>query len=74
MAPMDAIWLVLVKTELLPATSWLPTLWECYWYWLPGFCYVHIYKTINRKITKQQRQDHLATKVSVALMHLSANQ
>ena len=25
MAPMDAIWLVLVKTELLPATSWLPT-------------------------------------------------
>ena len=24
MAPMDAIWLVLVKTELLPATSWLP--------------------------------------------------
>ena len=23
MAPMDAIWLVLVKTELLPATSWL---------------------------------------------------
>ena len=25
MAPMDAIWLVLVKTEPLPATSWLPT-------------------------------------------------
>ena len=25
MAPMDAIWLVLVKTERLPATSWLPT-------------------------------------------------
>ena len=25
MAPVDAIWLVLVKTELLPATSWLPT-------------------------------------------------
>ena len=24
MAPMDAIWLVLVKTEPLPATSWLP--------------------------------------------------
>ena len=29
MAPMDAIWLVLVKTELLPATSWLPTLPPC---------------------------------------------
>ena len=29
MAPMDAIWLVLVKTETFPATSWLtahPTL------------------------------------------------
>ena len=25
MAPMDAIWLVLVKTKLLPATWWLPT-------------------------------------------------
>ena len=25
MAPMDAIWLVLVKTELLPATLWLPS-------------------------------------------------
>ena len=25
MAPMDAIWLVLVKTEPLPTTSWLPT-------------------------------------------------
>ena len=25
MAPMDAIWLVLVKTEPFPATSWLPT-------------------------------------------------
>ena len=25
MAPMDAIWLVLVKTEALPATSYLPT-------------------------------------------------
>ena len=24
MAPMDAIWLVLVKTEPLPTTSWLP--------------------------------------------------
>ena len=24
MAPVDAIWLVLVKTEHLPATSWLP--------------------------------------------------
>ena len=24
MAPMDAIWLVLVKMEPLPATSWLP--------------------------------------------------
>ena len=24
MYPMDAIWLVLVKTELLPTTSWLP--------------------------------------------------
>ena len=24
MAPMDAIWLVLVKTELFPATWWLP--------------------------------------------------
>ena len=29
MAPMDAIWLVLVKTEPLPATSWLPTLPPC---------------------------------------------
>ena len=26
MAPMDAIWLVLVKTYPLPATSWLPAL------------------------------------------------
>ena len=25
MTPMDAIWLVLVKTQPLPATSWLPT-------------------------------------------------
>ena len=25
MVPMDAIWLVLVKTERLPVTSWLPT-------------------------------------------------
>ena len=25
MAPIDAIQLVLVKTELLPATSWLPS-------------------------------------------------
>ena len=25
MAPMDANWLVLVKTEPLPATWWLPT-------------------------------------------------
>ena len=25
MAPIDAIWLVLVKTYPLPATSWLPT-------------------------------------------------
>ena len=25
MVPMDAIWLDLVKTELLPTTSWLPT-------------------------------------------------
>ena len=25
MAPIDAIWLVLVKAELLPATSWLPS-------------------------------------------------
>ena len=25
MTPMDAIWLVLVKTLPLPATSWLPT-------------------------------------------------
>ena len=25
MAPMDAIWLVLVETEPLPTTSWLPT-------------------------------------------------
>ena len=24
MAPMDAIWLVLVKTEPLPSTLWLP--------------------------------------------------
>ena len=24
MAPMDAIWLILVKTEPLPATWWLP--------------------------------------------------
>ena len=26
MAPVDAIWLVLVKTKPLPSTSWLPTL------------------------------------------------
>ena len=25
MAPMDAIWLVLLKMEPLPATLWLPT-------------------------------------------------
>ena len=25
MAPMHAIWLVIVKTEPLPATSWLPS-------------------------------------------------
>ena len=26
MTPVDAIWLFLVKTQLLPATSWLPAL------------------------------------------------
>ena len=26
MTPLDAIWLLLVKTWLLPATSWLPSL------------------------------------------------
>ena len=29
MTPVDAIWLFLVKTQLLPATSWLPTLPPC---------------------------------------------
>ena len=29
MTPMDAIWLVLVKTQPLPTTLWLPTLPPC---------------------------------------------
>ena len=29
MTPVDAIWLFLVKTSLLPATSWLPALPPC---------------------------------------------